>query len=278
MRIYNIVKTCSIVIITKMKSTQGYLFIANGEKYATMLKTYTIASIRHFDKTRPISVLTSTPECFDPLLYNIINYNPEEQKKKYSYLNPSEYFIYGTIPKLIIFDLSPYDETLYLDADIINMKNIQPFWDFCSSSGKPIVIAGGSDTNNKAPPDWHWGTINDVLTATGINIPRINGGAHYWRKLNDFMITVEPYLADPAKYKIKPWFRGSHVDEIFISIYLGIKNIRPEADECTIPPNPYSFQTYRHSYKPVGNSQFFHCFNKDTIPEYFKLFLERNRE
>lgn len=255
--------------------TQGYIFIANGEKYANMLKTYTIPSIRHFDKTRPISVLTSTPEFFDSSVH-IILYDPEEQRKKYAHLQQSEYFILGTIPKLVIFDLSPYDETLYLDADVINMKDIEPFWTECSASDKQIIIAGESDANNRAPSHWHWNSINTVMQRTGLNIPRINGGVHYWRRITDFMSVIEPYLMNPLKYSIKPLFRGGFVDEIFISIYLGIKGIRPISDEEAATPNPNSIQSYRYEYHTKSNAQFYHCFNKDTMPNYYKLFLERN--
>ena len=262
--------------INPMKNSQGYVFIANGLMYANMLKEYTIASIRHFDKVRPITILTSTPEYFDTSVYTVIVYDAKEQTEKYKYLNPSDYFINGTIPKLIIFDLSPYDENLYLDADVINMKDINTFWSFCSSSNKQIVIAGGSDSNNDAPPSWHWNTIQEVIKETGIHIPRINGGVHYWKKTIDFMTTIQPYLADQSKYKIKPWFRESYVDEIFISIYLGIKGIYPESDEDASPPNPESIQTYRTHYSPSGNNQFFHVFNKNILYQYFNLFLERN--
>lgn len=257
------------------KMTQGYLFIANGESYAQMLKSYTIPSIRHFDKVRPMTILTTTPEFFDASVHTILPYDAEYYKNRYAYLNPSQYFLLGTIPKLIIFDITPYDETLYLDADIINMKDINTFWDACSSQPKNVFISGGSDDKNNAPSHWHWNTIQEVIDATGLHIPRINGGAHYWRKKGDFMSIIEPYLKEPERYKIKPWFRGSYVDEIFISIYLGIKEIHPDTDEDASPPNPASMQTYRTSFVPAGNAQFFHCFNKDVLPEYFRYFLDK---
>jgi len=258
-----------------VKKSQGYLFIANGETYATMLKSFTIPSIRFFDKSRPITVLTSTPEFFDTSV-TIILYNPEEQRQKYKHLEQSDYFILGTLPKLIIFDLSPYDETIYLDGDIINMKDIRPFWERCSASETQIIISGENTPTNRAPSHWHWGTIDEVMSATGFPIPRINGGFHYWKRTRDFMSTIEPYLSNPDKYKIKPWFRGGYVDEIFMSIYLGLKGIHPDSDENAVPPNPNSIQTYRGEYSASGNAQFFHIFNKSLLPAYFELFKQRN--
>jgi len=261
---------------SNQSGSQGYVFIANGLLYANMLKEYTIPSIRHFDKIRPITILTSTPQYFTSTLYTIIEYDPEEQCKRYKHLNSSDFFIFGTVPKLMIFDMSPYDENIYLDTDIINMKDINEFWNFCSSSEKQVVITGESDANNDAPSTWHWNTVQEVIEKTGVHIPRVNSGVFYWRKHNDFMNTIQPYLADPSKYKIKPWFRGGYPDEIFISIYLGIKGIRPERDEDANPPNPNSIQTYRTEYSPYGNAQFFHIFNKQILYQYFNLFLERN--
>ena len=150
------------------------------------------------------------------------------------------------------------------------------FWNFCKSLKKQIVIAGESDSNNRAPAHWHWGTINEVMDASKLHIPRINSGFAFWKRTTNFFQTIQPYLDNPSKYKIKPWFRGNVVDEIFIAIYLGIHSIRPETDEDAQPPNPKSIQTYRNSFHPYGDAQFFHCFNKETLPQYFDLFRTRN--
>ena len=200
--------------------TQGYLLIANGEEYAKMLQTYVIPTIRYWDTKRPITILTTNPECFDPVLYSTILYDPLLMREKYLHLRPSKYFLLGTMPKLLIFDLSPYDETMYLDADILCMKDINDLWTRCVATGKQLVVCGTSDESNRAPATWHWDTINEVIEKLGFNVPRINGGFQYWRKTDDFITIVDPYLLNPSKYKIKPWFRDGYVDEIFISIYI----------------------------------------------------------
>ena len=256
--------------------TQGYLLIANGEEYAKMLQTYIIPTIRYWDTTRPITVLTTNPECFDPGLYSTIVYDPLPIKEKYLHLRPSKYFLFGTMPKLLIFDLSPYDETMYLDADILCMKDINDLWIRCAATNKPMVVSGTSDENNRAPVTWHWDTIDEVIDSLGFNVPRINGGFQYWRKTDDFIKTVDPYLLDPAKYKIKPWFRDGYVDEIFISIYLGLKGIHPEQDECSKPPNLNSIQTYRTDYYEDGDFPLFHIFQKQYLDQYMALFNKRN--
>jgi len=257
--------------------TQGYFLIANGKVYSDMTIKYTIPNIRFFDKLRPITILTNTPELFDAKKFNIIHYNPERVKANLQHLNCSDFFLLGTIPKLIMFDLTPYDETVYFDSDALSMKPIEEFWTFSKNTKKQFVIAGGSDEKNNAPSDWHWNTIDEVIAKCKNPIPRNNGGVIYWKKSNDFWNTIEPYIMDPEKYAIKPWFRGSLPDEIFISIYLGIKGIRPEPDQNANPPCLDGIQLYRTHYSEEGASQFFHIFNKACLDDYWKLFLNKNQ-
>lgn len=257
-------------------NNQGYMFNANGEYYANLLKSFTIPSLRHFDPFRPICIFTSTPEYFNPALYTIICYDVDHYSKQHQHLtnNDSKYFLNGTIPRLLIHDMTPFKETVYLDADIVVMKDIEPFWNFCTS--KEFVMCGGSDEKNRAPDSWHWNTIREVIETTRLSIPRINGGMVYWKKQNDFMNTIQPYLTDPGSYNIKPWFRGNYVDEIFIAIYMGIKGYKPDPDQDHSPPNLNSFQTYRTNFRPTGDHFFYHVFQKDCLPAYFQMFKDRN--
>lgn len=124
--------------------------------------------------------------------------------------------------KLQMFDLSPFDHTLYLDVDGMVLKDIEPLLDHCIADGRPVI----ADTNNE-------GGITDKINyahwATNINawawfeIP-LDGrfqstqtsSLYFNKKSKPLQELIERKKHYPKKYLANPW-GGATPDELIVS-------------------------------------------------------------
>lgn len=212
-----------------MQTNEGYFIISNNGSHFDILTEKLIQSIRKFDSCRPICLLTDNKES---TLKNKCDYIIEYDKEKYidKYHLKNKFEMFGAIPKLKTPEYTPFDTTLLIDNDCYFLNNPELLWNIYKNYNQPLGCIGECDENNSGPSGWHWGTLKEVEKSCGFNIPQIGGGVIYLvkDKLKDFTITIDPYLLNYEKFKIKRWLKdSSHTDEIYFSIYLGIKNIKP---------------------------------------------------
>jgi hypothetical protein len=249
--------------------SQGYFFIANGVAYCERMKKYLIPSIRLFDKIRPIVVLTDTPSAFEKTNVKVLESTPAEwllsNKLPTTAEFASDFFTKGTLPKLMMYALSPFEHTLFLDEDIVCLKDINLFWNECLTQSSQLLCAGESDLFNKGPSSWHWGKLDNVIEKCGFPIPQVNSGTVYWRKSNLMLPLLLEYLRDPKEYNIRGAFRGTYPDEIFLAIYMGLMKIRP----IPFKSNHEVYDTFERS----ADCYFVQIFSKNA--SVMEAYLER---
>ena len=248
------------------KKSQGYLLLANGQKYIRMMLEHTIPSIRRVDPYRPISVFTNTPELLSGVegIDHIVRYEPEKefQKLGLSFETADEYDRWGTIPRFLELTRSPYEETMSIDCDLVCLPGrearLEELWNACSSSDQNMVALGESNERNQGPASWHWGHLHEVCEKTGVNIPQIGGQCVFYRRCPDFLDKIMPYFRTYGSYGIKPWLRGwksTPSEEIFFALYMGLNGWRPMSTSYID-----HFEEYR---EPHQNTVFAHVHTKD---------------
>lgn len=240
--------------------SEGYFLIANGLAYCERIKKYAIPSIRLFDPVRPITILTDRPMDFVGMGLRIMECRSKEWCAQFGFPTTpaytSEFFMKGTLPKLIMFSLTPYEHTMFIDEDVVCLKDINAFWKECKNQCSPLICSGEADASNKGPSSWHWGHIDTVAGKCGFPIPQISSGMVYWRNSALMWTCILKYLRSPTEYMIRPSFRGTYPDEIFLAIYMGLTKIRPV---------PYKgYHEVNEGLYSASNAYFMHVPSKNT--------------
>jgi hypothetical protein len=150
-------------------SAQGYLTVAlDFDRYVDMAINLAY-SIRHFDKERPIC-----------LVHNDKVQISEAAKKLFTHfvrLDPKEGYL-GCMNKIRLDEVSPFEETMYVDADCLLVKDdIDRHW-------RQMAKQYFSMTGDKRYSG-HWNSLEIEAVRKKFSIPHViqmNSGVFYFRK------------------------------------------------------------------------------------------------
>lgn len=203
---------------------RGYLTIALGQKRfyqeaECLAKTYYINGWGKPSEKLPFCVITDKDgkyleEFFDDIVI------VEENAWK------------GFLFKLKIYKYSPYEETIYIDADSLIICDIGFFWNmFVSVQSEVSAFGYDIPLTNKAS-SWLY-TGKYIKEKFNIDkIPGFNGGVIYWRK-GEKSKEVFEYAIQLSKYyqelKIKKVARGIS-DEPLLSISMAVHGMKTYHD------------------------------------------------
>jgi hypothetical protein len=217
------------LLLTKEKSnyqTEGYFIIANGEKYIE-LSTALIKSIRKVGDTREITVFSNDTEACNRILsdFKPIKFIPYDENE---YPNLSKWERLGGIPKMLMPIVTPYDKTIFLDADSFMLNDMNDIW-ADEKYWKYGISTSGSD---KADSSWHFNFIDTVSEKVGLGpLPRAFSTLIFINKKlipTTFKDDIFHYFNEYPKYGIKREFTGDSVpDEILYSIIMAKYGFRP---------------------------------------------------
>jgi hypothetical protein len=164
--------------------------------------------------------------------------------------------IHATKPKVYLYDLSPYNETIYMDVDVIGLtkKPITDLFNQLSHLNFTTISEGyhesdtGKDTSNKSYP-W-WGELGDILKSYSVNkIYKTRSEFIYFKKCDE----VKQYFEDAKRVYERPLvstlaFNGGGVaDEFAFNIAGAINFIYPHADNWT--PIYWEWEHRKHKLK-----------------------------
>ncbi len=154
-------------------ATRGIILIAGGHAYYGKMAAALAASIRHHDKTIPILVYhagygINHLQHFEKNLFSEVKTLPEES---YMHNGRAQYMK----AKLSLYDLSPFDETIYLDVDMIwsTKKTVGELFDSLKDVPFTMISEGHydltsiKDETNKAYT--FWGDTQAILNKYGEN-------------------------------------------------------------------------------------------------------------
>jgi hypothetical protein len=215
---------------------EGYMFCCFGKETYFKLANRLVNSIRKFDNTRHICILTDdikklsehlsdSTNCvfmhfhLDPFIHPNINITNEWHK-------------FGFYPKIFQSFYSPFEHTMSFDCDVVFHKDFTFLWNKYYNSNMDFIIPGLSDEYNKSPSNWHWNTIDQIINNIGINIPQTLSSLMIYNKKLSGMIhkNIGAIFNNIEKWGCKPFFNDGYPDEIVYSIICGAENIKPNEE------------------------------------------------
>jgi hypothetical protein len=197
---------------------QGYISLATGSRFYVELALNLALSLKYNDPDRPFCLITD-PSTELPAAYRAVF-------DRVVTLPPRAGF-HGCLNKLRVSEVSPFEESMFVDSDCVLVKNdMERHWQRFRAPG---FSAAGVRAYNGA---WYGFEIGAVLPA--LRLPymvRLNSGVFYFRRgeeSNRFFRTTLDLLRDHA-----PVLAVSHrnklqiADEPFIGAAMGALQIEP---------------------------------------------------
>jgi hypothetical protein len=189
--------------------TKGIITIAVGKKYIAQAK----ALSRSCALNSPHSiraVVTDLPDALVNYYDIIVPYNP-------AYGDP-----FATKTRLYLY--TPFEKTLYMDADSLVVHNLDAFWD--SLEGRPFAYTGTVITSGV----WYFNVAETIAKLGLLWVPQFNSGMFLFDKSDAAKTIFDTAFTSMQHYKQLgiAFFRAEMLpDEPFLSIALAQSNIKP---------------------------------------------------
>ena len=200
--------------------TRGILTIAHGKpRYLRMARNLAL-SLKQHAPDMPRAVVTDAPEGYFEGYYDVII--PHD---------PS----YGrNVEQKLHLDLySPFQQTLFIDADSLLCGSLHPIFD--QYRGKTFITPG-FEYISPGSRDTHWKVNFDkVFQAYPISkLPKFNGGIYYFEageNSRKFFETARGLLVKTQDLEIEDFRGNGPPDEVLFSIAMAIHELDTQFDE-----------------------------------------------
>ncbi|MGA0199990.1 MAG: putative nucleotide-diphospho-sugar transferase [Prochlorotrichaceae cyanobacterium] len=155
--------------------SKGILYIAVQSEAYLEAAVISALSIRLLDRLVPITIVSDLP-LIDYL--DLIKYNISARRLKAQEIVPHPFF--SRYLKTQLSSYTPYDQTLFLDADILAIQDISHIWHYLDQGDLAIARDRLSEVQ-------HCDHIAQVeldftLSQLPANFPHYNSGVFLWRK------------------------------------------------------------------------------------------------
>ncbi|MDR3343234.1 MAG: hypothetical protein LBT14_10720 [Treponema sp.] len=197
-----------------MHSTNGIITIAIGKKYISQAKYLAYSCMLHAPQVIR-AVITDRPEALSSYYDRVISYNPE-------YGDPFAV-------KTRLYWYTPFEKTLYVDADSLVINHIDTYWDALRE--RSFAYNGKMITEG----DWYF-DISTVMKQVSVPwIPKFNSGMFLFdksEKAKSIFDMAYDYLHNQKKKKLDvDFFRKEMLpDEPFLAIALAKHDEEPYED------------------------------------------------
>jgi hypothetical protein len=198
---------------------EGYITLALGSPAYLEMACDLARSLRYFDPGRRICLVHDYPS---EALAEVAGLFDEYRK-----LEPRPGYL-GCMNKIRLYDVSPYDRTMYIDADCLLVKDkIGDHW--ARMRGRPFCITGEKATSGR------WNAVDIAQATAFFRIPyivRMNSGVFYFEKSE----AAEAFFADThflfATHRddlsnIHKGRSGQYADEPILGTAMGRLGIEP---------------------------------------------------
>lgn len=222
----------------------GVLIIATGNIRYAKLAINLAKSIRLNCPFIPIAVVSDHAD--------LLNQNP---KLFQILVQPNSNWGFGFEQKLKMYDYSPFQKTLFIDADCLVVRDIIEL--FRLFNGKAVSVLGHFIEKGN-----FIGTTVEKLTARygEIQIPTFNGGVYYFEKteLSEkiFRFANKIFYDEYDSLGLIK-FNGNRGDEPVMAISMAVHGMTPVSNNC------------KWMYTPVGQSG---VFEMDILKQYCVFF------
>lgn len=138
--------------------------------------------------------------------------------------------------KLNIYNLSPFDETIYLDTECQAMQDLSPLFDKIKAEGGYIyshVIGDWKKDQGNDIPHNYWAKANDIWDHFNLNdaavLPSTNSSFQYWRRspeADEFHYQMMENWRNRFPFdKLKVAWAKNQPDELYLNVTLAQKGL-----------------------------------------------------
>jgi hypothetical protein len=192
----------------------GVITIAIGKKYISQAKYLALSAILNAPHILR-AVITDKPESLVEYYDVVIPYNAE-------YGDP-----FATKTRLHLY--TPFEKTLYMDADSLIIHNIDSYWEYLEDNS--FVYNGSLITEG----EWYFNIKETIKQIDATWLPKFNSGMFLFKKdaiaKQIFDIAHGYLIHQNEKGMSVDFFRGKMLpDEPFLAIALAKNNIKPVED------------------------------------------------
>jgi hypothetical protein len=245
--------------------SKGVVLLAFG-KPQYYFATYNLAySIKRFNKNIDVCVITEQKDkgalYYCPDLANVVDIFvnlPTENTITNKRIDPAK-------AKILIYELLPYEENLFLDVDAVALKDIEPLLKHLSGTGKnyqTIVIGEHTIKEGKDFKEMIWCYADTIWEHYKLNedaiLPAINSSLQYIKKSSEceslFKLAKELFLSNPIPLnKLRSRWGGGQPDELYMNIALCMTGINATIDIETV----YITNKRKHEFNDIINRFYF---------------------
>lgn len=205
--------------------TQGYITLATGSRaYYDMAENFA-ASIRVMDPGRPLAVVIDDEAMITPLARKLFDY---------VIVLPTDPDYEGVINKFRLFELSPFDHTMFVDADCLMVKrDIGDYWDIGAT--RPFMISGRRITSGI----WKGRDVATLMRDEGVShIVEVPAGIFCFDKSEQargLFEGIRRFYLERRHALTYDTHGGKRLysDELFFSVYMAKYGIEPWARDDT---------------------------------------------
>lgn len=221
--------------------SRGYFLIAFGKNYIDEAVNF-VKTLRKVGDKYPVSILCSESDIeyinqyqvFDKKI--IFDFNNE-----FSDQNKTSFEKFGGTPKILMMEYIPYEETIYLDTDMIVQYDTSKVWDYFSEMDQCFVTTGFEPDEN----DEMIKVIRKKVNFNSETIYFIHSGIIYMNKTHldykSFYETLKFYWHNYYEFGLGiRLFRNGKADEHAIFVAYNKMNYKPI--------NPYITPIITHNY------------------------------
>ena len=202
--------------------TRGYMTIATGRRDFIELAVNLALSVKKFDPEKPIGLMHDKS----------IEYLPSSLRGLFDHFADTRDFPekdqITTLNKLLLFRASPFDETIFMDADCLVVKSdMDRHWD--KMAAQPFNIAGAKMSSG----EWRGLDIGVVCEALGVDyIVQMNGGVIFFNKSDEAKAVFDAggRLFQERKdvlTVIRKNYNNTYADEPVMAAAMGVNKIEP---------------------------------------------------
>ncbi len=196
---------------------QGYIILATGPRKYIDMAANLAASLKAMDPSRRVCLVhdadAEVPAMLRPLFDDTACLRPDP-------LYPN------VMNKLRLFDHSPYQQTMFVDADcLLVKKDVDHYW--AAASSNFFSITGGRRTEG----EWKGVRIEDVLRQEGAAyLIQMNAGVFYFDKSDQaraFFEGLNAFYLRRREFLNIALHRGekAQTDELYLGVYMGLQGM-----------------------------------------------------
>ncbi len=192
---------------------QGYIILATGPVQYIEMAANLAASLKVMDPKRPVCLAHDAgavlPEPARALFDDMVALPKDE---RYPHV----------MNKIRLFSASPYEQTMFVDADCLLVKNDIDYW-WLHAGTRPFSITGGKDTKG----EWKGVRIEDIIRQEGAEyLIKMNAGVFQFDKSHEaglFFEGLERYYIDRMNKLNITNYKGKNSQsfELYLGLWMG---------------------------------------------------------